>query len=285
MKALLLKILNPIIAKYHYLRIKLSIYFTRQKVTTKSELIALEELELKGFVKIQDSKFVKYAKIIEKKFYTNDEEIFNKNDEHIIEVLSTTANRIGNYSSRVSFQDPNVAAALMDKKVMAILSGYLGKCFYRENPLVEFNEFKNPAEAARDIVPYAVSFHADFYRQLNVMLLLSDVTENDTCTEYAVGSNQRNVFVQGSNIGYPMTNSIISKSNYQLEKITGKKGDLIIMDTTGIHRVHVQSGSKRKLLVGVLNCNYPFYGYLEKLSQTEFKNSNSEINPSAIKLN
>ena len=285
MKLLFLKILRSLISRFHYFRIKLSILITRQNVNNKNEMLLLKKLQSDGFVKIKDPKFLNLANIIEKNFFTNDKEIFDQSDKNILKRLSTTANSIGNHSCRISFKDKNVASVLLDKKVITILNGYLGRFYYRENPLLEYFEFKNPAEATRDIVPYAVSFHSDYYRQINVMLLLSDVTENDTCTEYAIGSNQRNVFIQGSNIGYPIGNSIIKENRYSLKKLTGKKGDLIIMDTTGIHRVCVQDKSKRKLLVGVLNCNYPFLGYSENITKLDINDSNIKINPSAVKFN
>lgn len=284
MKRLILKFISPLRSRCRHLAIKFSIFITKQKVNEKNEFSYLRMLELNGYVKIQDPKFLDYSKIIEEKYFSNDEDIFNKNNKHILQKLTTTANRIGNYSCRVSFKDSYIAEILMDQKIIKILNGYLGKCYYRESPLIEYYAFQNPAEATRDIIPYAVSFHADYYRQLNIMLLLSDIDEHDTCTEYAVGSHHRNVFIQGSNIGYPLANHIIDKNKYKIEKITGKKGDVIIMDTTGIHRVSVQSGSIRKLLVGVLNCDYPFLGYSEKLSQADFSYEKNKINSSLIKI-
>jgi hypothetical protein len=283
MKKILLKILLPFLSRFKVLIIyAVSCFTVKSPVSIEAQKL-LRSLRLKGYAIYKNEEFAQIADKIHEQYYVDGEDKFHYKNEFILNKISSSAEQIGNQSCKVSFGDPLMRSVMCSSIVWEALNGYIGRCYHRESPLVELYAFCNAAEATRDIVSYAVSFHTDYYRQLNVMLLLTDVTENDTCTEYAVGSHRRNVLIEGVNIGYPKTNELLSKGGYKIEKIIGRKGDLVVMDTTGIHRARVVEGSTRKMLIGVINCNYPFHGYSEKVHKEWFNGSNSTISSVGIK--
>ncbi len=247
----------------------------------------LTSLEKNGFVVHRDSENIELADtILNDYFIKNNPMIFNNSNRNLIHEISSSANQIGNFQAFASFFDKNIQKILCSNLICNVIEIYAGTAmFYRENPILELHRFENPAEATRDIQPYAVSFHSDYFRQINVMLLLTDINENDTCTEYALGSNNRNAFFQGVAQKYPNTNKIIERSGYQIKKITGKKGDIVLMDTTGIHRVRVMPNSNRKMLIGIANPNHPFLGYKENISENDFlKQLDPNLNSKLIKF-
>lgn len=283
MKNILLHILLPLISRFKAFIVEISILLTKKKPLNQESQELLRILNEKGYVVYRNTKFVQIANDINKHYYSDGKEIFKFGNKFILKKLTTSAEQIGNYSCKVSFSDPLIRNVMCDSIIWDALNGYIGKSYHRESPLIEQHQFRNSAEATRDIVPYAVSFHTDYYRQINIMLLLTDITQDDTCTEYAVGSHLRNVFIEGVNIGYPKTNKLIRKRGYKIEKITGKMGDIVIMDTTGIHRASVAEGSIRKMLVGVVNCNYPFLGYSENVSKNWFKFQDKSISSLGVR--
>lgn len=283
MRKLLIKFILPILARYHYIKLRLKIFKTRKRPMNLESQNLLEMLSENGYVLYRNEEFRRVADEILAEYFHTVDCGFNLDSKFVISKMNSTAEKIGNTSCRVSLRDPLIRRVICSATVWEVISGYIGRACLRESPLVENYNFVNAAEATRDIISYAVSYHTDYYRQLNIMLLLTDVTEQDTCTEYAVGSQKRNVFLQGTNIGYPKTNSLLSKKKWQIEKITGLKGDVIIMDTTGIHRVRVVEGSNRKILVGVLNPSYPFHGYSEEVKSQWFDSSEPGVTGIGIK--
>lgn len=252
----------------YFFKTKFLEIYQSQDFCSSSEAEYLKQLKQNGFCVIQKEKFRLAAERIKDKYFETEFADFSESVD-LFETLDTPVNRIGNYSRKVSFKPEEISSVVFDETVTRVLKSYVPNSRYREQPLLELYRFENPGEATRDIGPYAVSMHSDFYRQVNVMLLLTDISEADTCTEYAVGSNSRNVFMQGNNISYPHSNKIIEEGKYVIKQITGKAGDLVLMDTTGIHRVRVASDSCRALMVAVANPGFPFLGYLEEVSDIE----------------
>jgi len=178
------------------------------------------------------------------------------------------SDEIGNNIYRLSFLDPHLYEYFFDIDILAGIRRYIGvQPVYRESPQLEDVNFKNNVTSLISFDPamYAAAFHTDYYRQLNIMLLLTDITEDTTHTEYAVGSNNRNIFKEGNFLAYPVTNKHIEKAGYPIHKLTGKKGDVIIMDTSGFHRACQKEDTTRRLLSLIMNPNYPFLGYGENL--------------------
>jgi hypothetical protein len=64
------------------------------------------------------------------------------------------------------------------------------------------------------------------------------------------------------------SNRLIAEAGYPIHKLTGKKGDVIIIDTSGFHRACYKENTTRRLLSLVINPNYPFLGYGEDLAGT-----------------
>ena len=178
------------------------------------------------------------------------------------------SDEIGNNIYILSFLDPHLYEYFFDNDILAGIRRYMGvQPVFRQSPWLEDVNFKNNCASLISLDPamYAAAFHTDYYRQLNIMLLLTDITEDTTHTEYAVGSNNRNIFKEGNNLAYPVSNKLIAEAGYPIHKLIGKKGDVIIMDTSGFHRACHKENTTRRLLSLIINPNYPFIGYGESL--------------------
>jgi hypothetical protein len=165
---------------------------------------------------------------------------------------------------QVSFKDPGLAPLLFDADVCAILYNYYQRQpFYREQPLVirnalaadlPFEEFSKLEVSAK--------FHIDYYRQIAMMFLVSDVSESDTHLEYAVGSHKlRNTWSR-----FSYADEEISQ-RFPIKHCTGRKGTLIIMDAgSGFHRGVHRKGSVRKTLVTVVTAGHYFPAQNQKMT-------------------
>jgi len=190
------------------------------------------------------------------------------NEGKKMERIYGPSDEIGNNMYRLSFLDPHLYNYFFDMDILAGIRRYIGiQPVYRESPLLEDVNFKNNVASLISLDPaiYAAAFHTDYYRQINIMLLLTDITEDTSHTEYAAGSQNRNIFKEGNNLAYPVSNKFIAEAGYPIHKLIGKKGDVIIMDTSGFHRACHKENTTRRLLSLVMNPNYPFIGYGESL--------------------
>ena len=153
--------------------------------------------------------------------------------------------------------------------------------FYRENPILELHRFENPAEATRDIQPYAVSFHSDYFRQVNVMLLLTDINENDKYYLYSTLFSFLNIAI------FTIIFSLILKKITEIYKDTNlydyimllKELDIIIKQNNSANNVIIDiikqhSGDNIKS-VGELSLNTKFIKKLinYKKEDTLYNNS------------
>ncbi|MBS0366260.1 MAG: hypothetical protein JSR67_10610 [Proteobacteria bacterium] len=169
---------------------------------------------------------------------------------------------------RISFKDPVLAPLLLDPDVCGILYNYYQRQpFYREQPWVIRNaliaDLPN-AEFSR--LEISAKFHTDCYRQITMMLLVSDLAETDTHLEYAVGSHRfRNTWKR-----YSYQDEAIAQQ-FPIMHCVGPKGTLIIMDAgSGFHRGTHKRGTVRKTLQCVITAGHYFPAQEQKMTVTDW---------------
>ena len=229
----------------------------------------LSELTSNGFCKISRPDFLEVAERLEP---NDNKDNLNKNYGQVSHMpdLSDDAG-ISNYWC--SFRNLDIQKILFDKELLALIYNYAGgQLFYRQSPILERHYYNGSNLLSSNKKEWANLLHTDYHLQIVVFLLLSDITPETTKTIYATGSNSRNFLLQNGKVDYPESAKIVSKSGYKLEQLTGKKGDMIIIDTGGFHAAEIIANTKRTVLTGVLNSGLPFLGYHEDLHDLSFKN-------------
>ena len=241
-------------------RIAISQWLATVEPLSERSAQILKDLRSDGYARISSPEFLKLADYAAAEYLVG---VTSQKKLH----LRGTSDLCGNWQYRLSFNDANLHKFFFNEDIHAALRSYAGRLFFRESPLLEVFIYNGSDEVTRDVATYAAAFHTDYFRQINLMLLLSDIPENNTCTEYAQGSNNRNVFIEGGKVDYPRSNQLIKGGGYHVVKLTGRRGDVVLMDTTGFHRACLKIGTTRQLLTTILNPGFPFIGYGESVSK------------------
>jgi hypothetical protein len=160
----------------------------------------------------------------------------------------------GSISCRVSLKDPGLAPLLFDPDVCGILYNYYQRQpFYRGAPWV----IKNALAAEMPFEEFSklevsAKFHVDCYRQITMMLLVNDVTVDDTHLQFAAGSHKTR---HPWNRFKYKDEEVASK--YRMFEAVGPRGTLIIMDAgSGLHRGVHRRGTVRKTLQIVVTAGH-----------------------------
>tara|TARA_B100001175_G_C19505792_1_gene640781 strand:+ start:1931 stop:2887 length:957 start_codon:yes stop_codon:yes gene_type:complete len=78
-------------------------------------------------------------------------------------------------------------------------------------------------------------YHHDMVgHRLKILILLDDVSENGRCTSYTVGTHK----IKWKNYDYDQSryDSEIVEKKFKISKFHGKRGDIFIFDTNGLHK-------------------------------------------------
>jgi hypothetical protein len=210
--------------------------------------VYLKELSEKGFF-IMEEKFTALADYINKEYFENFDEgplqkkLFEK--RKIRDINSEGNRKTGNVLSwYVSFMDPKLEEILFHKDLCGIYYNYFRRQpYYRDSCHLTMDRFD------ADISPRVSSkYHLDQgVHQLSIILLLKDITINDTHTLYAEGSHKvyRPIETLDRN---SFADSEVEK-NWKLVDLHGKKGSLLVMDAgNGFHKIIEKPNSTRKML-------------------------------------
>jgi hypothetical protein len=237
-----------------------------------------DQMERNGYARIEDPIFKKMADYVEETYcarITPDKYLDAAAPELPAPLFFSATDwpkgrEYGNYNFRLSFKDRNLHEYLFNRDIQSALYKYAGRqLYYRESPMLEELSY-NGSDIVKDVIAFACDFHTDFYKQVNLMLLLTDINDETTSTEYARASNNRNVLLEGNNLVVPRTTELIQARSYPIDRLSGKRGDVLMMDTTGFHRASFRVGSTRRMLIALLNPGYPFIGYKEDVAGLEF---------------
>jgi len=154
-------------------------------------------------------------------------------------------------SHSVSFADRRLHEVLFDPEICGMVCNYYGRqAYYRDNPTVH-KEYAAPS--AKPLVSGV--FHSDSYRQLSFMLLLSDLTENDTHMEFARGSHRD----QQPSYDRTRIDQQAVPREFEIVHLIGKKGTLFVFDTEGLHRGAYHQETRREIFhVNMTTGTWPF---------------------------
>ena len=266
-----LPLLRDLRNKVFVTKIKISSLNPYPKNLSSTSKSIYNQLKTLGYARIESKKYKHAAKIVSNDYLSRIDGLKQHNKKQKMERIYGPSDEIGNNIYMLSFLNSHLHAYFFDSNILAGITRFIGvQPVFRQSPMLEDVNFSDTSAHLISLDPaiYAAAFHTDYYRQLNIMLLLTDITEDTTHTEYAVGSNNRNIFKQGNHLAYPESNRLIAEAGYPIHKLTGKKGDVIIIDTSGFHRACYKENTTRRLLSLVINPNYPFLGYGEDLSGT-----------------
>lgn len=171
------------------------------------------------------------------------------------------------------FKIPLAAALLEHSRINHIVTSYLGRETTYHNALM----IKIPTDF--DYSDASGLWHNDKVgHRLKVFLLLSDVEENGRPTIYARGSHLidwPSYYYQSSRF-----QDTFVKEYFELDNLYGKKGDVIIFDTNGLHRASwepnlasrsalmLEYGSHKKYEALKKVGHFPFGIHPQKISNT-----------------
>lgn len=145
--------------------------------------------------------------------------------------------------AHITYLDERLTSLYCNKSLLSIVYHYYGKQpYYRNQPMLFHN--KRVASIPNPL-PIEAKYHIDYHMQTILVLLVNDVSIDDTHTEYALGSTHTK--------NTPWNRYLIDDNSvlneYEIGHAIGKKGTLYIIDTgRGIHRANYKPGTERKSL-------------------------------------
>lgn len=143
----------------------------------------------------------------------------------------------------LKFNSPRVDELFFNEGICSLLFHYYGRQpYYRNNILLKTQEI-----LSSHVKHFQGKFHVDGgLRQLSFMMLLNDITEQDTHMEYAIGSHQTEGHGTLDRFKYN-DSDILTK--YPIFKLIGKRGDFFLFDAgNGFHRAVYKEGTVRRIL-------------------------------------
>lgn len=160
-------------------------------------------------------------------------------------------------ASKVSFKDPLLAPLIYDSELLgAVYNYYKRQAYYRNQPVIFRHQIKAD-DIEQNGIDIQGKFHLDFLHQITFMLLLDDITENDTHLQFAMGSHLDR---HPTYDRYFLSDKQIAQK-YQIKNCIGKKGTLVVFDAgNGYHRAFYQPGSVRTILHFNLTAGYSLTG-------------------------
>ena len=174
-------------------------------------------------------------------------------------------------SRYLSLNDPKVINFITSQKISNIIYSYLGRdAFLRNNPTI------NQIIAKKDSWGSSI-LHNDRFHQLSLMLLLDDITEDDTHMEYLAETHKLNIF---DNLHPYPNSSQIAKKNKNADKrikIIGKKGTAFLFDSIGLHRTLLKINTTRTALFLNFTAGHNLYPFLDKKIELDYK-KNKNLN-------
>lgn len=160
-------------------------------------------------------------------------------------VIQRAADASGLWSWWISYKDPDLAPLYFDQDVASVIYEYNHRQpYFRNPPVLQTNLYTG------DVEPVATyKWHIDRLHQVNWMFLVSDVTEEHTHMEYAMGSHIKPIWKDPFHpTQEEIADSVDPEYGHPICKLTGKKGTLYLFDSWGIHRCHFKPKTKRRMM-------------------------------------
>ena len=198
------------------------------------------ELYEKGIVKL-DKNFQNFAEYLKFNYIEN---IISKNSINcpfkIFDNGSDNKSKLVNHF--LSIDDTEIKKFILDKDIIFILNSIFNNNLYlRNDPLLQVLKTEDKIFMTNG------QFHTDRFMQYSLMLLIEDVSEQITHMEYMETSHKRKPYDLIIHKNFAESQKYIVNNNFTSKKLIGKKGDVFIFNTTGIHRAKYIEKSQRSI--------------------------------------
>ena len=190
-----------------------------------------------GIIKLNEN-FNNFSSYINENYIKNLLIDNNKTPHKVLDLRDSSKNNLINHF--ISIDDVVIREFIQNSELIDTLSLLFNKNIYlRNDPLIQIlNTSENLTNG---------NFHTDRFMQYSLMLLLEDVTENQTHMEYCKKSHKRDKFDFIIHKNFKECEKHLKKNDFEIVKITGKKGDAFLFNTTGIHRAKYIFQSRRSI--------------------------------------
>ena len=225
--------------KYLQPKYKNSNNFITSKIAPK-----LMELRDNGITKFE-KKYEEYANYINNYYvpYLEKQENHFEHSRYLVNTQSISELERP-FNSDFLLNEPFLRKLFFDKDLMSLLKGYfMRQPFIRNNPVISRVNYTGKGLSPAD------KFHLDGgLHQISFMMLLNDISENDSHMEYALKTNNQLLNRRNFLERHPANSSYI-RDKYNIFKLTGKAGDLFVFDAgNGFHRANLIPGTSRTVL-------------------------------------
>ncbi len=216
-----------------------------------------------GIIKL-DNNFEKFSSYINKNYI----EILlkEKNEKSSLKVLDVRNSNINNLINHyIGIDDDLVREFIENDELTNVLNLLFNKKIYlRNDPLIQV---LNTSEKMTN-----GNFHTDRFMQFSLMLLLEDVSENQTHMEYCIKSQKRDFLDLIIHKNFKECEEHVKKHNFEIFKIVGKKGDAFLFNTTGIHRAKYIFNTKRSIFHLNFTNGHNLYPFKISFNKAKIKN-------------
>jgi hypothetical protein len=204
----------------------------------------LEDLQANGIVKIERS-HSELADYLDEQYFDkwqNGQDPGAQDGLRYVDVNNESYAENGvKVNAYISFKDEKIRSLVCDPEIGQTIYSYYGRQpHYRNQPLLQKIEY-----TADKVLATNGRFHTDHLRQISMMLLVRDVSENDTHMEYLLGSNRRDLH-RAVYLSFEECEALAQ--GYTSTQCIGPKGTLFLFDASGVHRANYQAGSIRQIL-------------------------------------
>jgi len=161
-------------------------------------------------------------------------------------------------SKHVSLNDSEIVNFILNDKVKEVLTAYYGReYFLRNNPTLQ------QIIAKKENWGTSV-YHTDRFHQVSLMLLLNDVTENDTHMEYLCGTHKLKFYEKlHPEPDDPKLKEKVRKSINRFQ-LFGKKGTVFLFDSIGIHHTIFKLNTVRNIFHLNFTTGHNLYDFRDK---------------------
>ena len=253
------------------------------KVLKKSAKIIYDQsVKIKWSEKINNKENKNYKEILDKgiiKLQTNFEnfsDYLNENyikklhqgdlrniDTKVLDLRNSNPNNLINHY--VGINDEIIRNFIENKELIEVLALIFNNNIYlRNDPLLQV---LNTSEKMTN-----GNFHTDRYMQFSLMLLLEDVSENQTHMEFCKKSHKRNFFDLIIHKNFEECESYVRDNNFDIFKVIGNKGDAFLFNTTGVHRANYLINTRRSIFHLNFTNGHNLYPFKISFDEKKIKN-------------
>ena len=237
-------------------------YYTPKKEYAEIPLSPRAEKWLKEFAETGVLILDEFADIAK---YINEEYIDQPENKYFVEdCFNQRCIDTGvSFSKIISLKDPKLDKLLFHEDMFAMLNKhYKRQAYYRDFPEIRINQFVE----GKNTPDISTLMHIDTgLDQVTFMLLLSDLTEDDTHMEVALKSCQ----VKHRNADRFQIEKEEIEKNFEMMQCVGKAGTLFLFrGGLTYHRAVVKSGSTRK----IMHCNFTTGHHINPKKSEDYSN-------------